>query len=280
MIPQRLALLLVCALLGTPSAWAQAPCGEVFQLETHAHSSTRYTLTPANAESAGSATTAILFIGGGGVLALDEQGCPSKLSRNILMRLRADLHAAGISTVLVDAPSDMQEADGLAGFRSSPEHADDIGLLIAALRARSPGRIWLIGHSRGTLSAANGAARLSGARAPDAVILLSAMLSGEPRGKKAWVSQTVADLALAHIAQPVLLLGHNADNCPRSPASLMDTTLAQTHSRRPLSILLSGGPTPAGRAPALNACEVGEPHDFPGQEAELAAHLISFIRHP
>ena len=174
----------------------------------------------------------MLLVGGGGNLALDDKGCPRSLTRNSLMRMLPLFHESGFVTALVDAPSDFPGDDGLAGFRIAPQHADDLGKVIVDVRTRTNGSVWVVGHSRGTISAANAAARLSGPSAPDGVVLMSAMMSGDARARKAWVAQTVFDLRLEAIKMPVLVIGHAADNCVRSPAALMGNITAKTQGVR------------------------------------------------
>ncbi len=111
----------------------------------------------------------MLLVGGGGHLDLDDQGCPRALTGNSLVRSLPHFHGAGFVTALVDAPSDHPGEDGLAGFRSATEHAEDLGKVIADVRARTKAElVWLVGTSRGSISAVNAAARLSGPPRPTA----------------------------------------------------------------------------------------------------------------
>jgi hypothetical protein len=254
-------------------------CGEVITVETHDRTTTRYSLRRPTAGQAQDVRIAlVLLIGGGGNINLDVKGCPRSLSRNVLMRMRPLLHAAGFSSALVDAPSDSTDGDGLAEFRVKPQHAEDLAKVIADVRARNNGAVWLIGHSRGSISAANAAARLAGTGAPDGVILLSAMMSGDPRAKKPLARQSLFQLPLEAIKAPVLVIGHAADNCERSPAGMMDRITARTDSVREQAAIVTGGPIKPGRPMNLAACEVGEPHDFVDQEAEVGAGIVRFIR--
>ena len=181
------ALLLLASASGLsiaqPSAAPPAnSCGEVVSIETHDRTTTRYTLARAPGAPAEDARIAlVLLVGGGENINLDDKGCPRSLSRNV--RMRPLFHNAGFVTALVDAPSDVSDGDGLAEFRIAPQHADDLGKVILDLRTRTNASVWLMGHSRGTISATNAGARLSGPAAPDGVVLLSAMMSGDPRAK-------------------------------------------------------------------------------------------------
>jgi hypothetical protein len=273
------AAFLLVAATGTAVAQSQAApaaggCGEVVTIATHGGSTTRYAL----AQAQDARIALVLLVGGGGNVSLDDKGCPRGLKGNSLVRSLPYFHDAGFVTALVDAPSDHPGEDGLAAFRIAPQHAEDLGKVIVDLRTRTNASVWLAGHSRGTISAANAAARLSGPSAPDGVVLMSAMMVGEGRAKKVLATQSVFDLNLEAIKIPVLVVGHAADNCPRSPAGLMDKIAARTQSARRQVVSITGGAIAPGRAPSLSACEVNEPHDYVGQEAEVAAGIVRFIR--
>ncbi len=279
-----LAIFALCLASSPRASFAQpaasAPvngCGEVITIATHDHTTTRYALAHKEGAPAPGAASLVLLVGGSGLLDLDDAGCPRALGRNVLIRMRPFLHDAGVVTALVDAPSDVRGEDGLAGFRIAAQHADDLGKVIADLRRHTNGPVWLIGHSRGTISAANAAARLSGSVAPDGLILLSAMMSGDVFRKKPFVAQTVFDPPLEAIAVPMLIVGHEADNCVRSPARLMDSIAARTHSARQQVVVVTGGPIKPGRAPSTADCGPGEPHDYVSQEGEIAVGIARFI---
>jgi hypothetical protein len=178
---------------------------------------------------------------------------------------------------LVDAPSDHPGEDGLAGFRITTQHAEDVGKVIADVRARTNMPVWLVGTSRGSISAVNTAARLAGPSGPDGLVLTSALMSGFSGGRKPWVAQTVFDLPLETIRLPILVVGHVADKCIRSPPALMTDITARTNSAREQIITVSGGPGRSG-APDIDACEGRAPHGFVDQEAEVAAGMARFIQ--
>jgi len=270
----------------TPIALAQSNdpkaggrCGEVLSIATQSGATMRYAYAEARSGATPGARSAlVMLIGGGGAIALDDKGCPQKLNGNLLVRMSPLLQDAGVATVLVDAPSNLRGEEGLGGFRIDAGHADDLGKVIAEVRARTGGQVWLGGHSRGTISAANAAARLTGSAAPDGVVLLSPMLVGDPRARKPWVAQTVFSVDLEAIKAPLLAIGHVADNCVRSPADRMGGMAAKTRAARQQVVAVNGGPIAPGRPPGIPACEVGEPHDFVDQEAEVAAGILRFMR--
>ena len=165
----------------------------------------------------------------------------------------------------------------LGGFRVTMQHARDLGQVIAALRARTQGAVRIVGTSRGAISAVNAAARLPGASAPDGVVLTSPLTSGDSRARKDWVAHSAFDLPLEDIRLPLLVVGHAADTCVRSPPGLMDPLAARVPSARKQVVTVSGGPGAAG-AGGIAACEGRAPHGFIDQEAEVAAGIARFVR--
>lgn len=254
-----------------PNTAAPGACGEVVTLRTHGSTTTRYAFaSPPDAKFA-----LVLLAGGGGHLDLDDKGCPRALTGNSLVRSIPHFHALGFATALVDAPSDYPGDDGLGGFRIAADHAEDLGKIIADTRKRTQAPVWIAGTSRGSISAANAAARLSGSAAPDGVVFTSALMYGNI-GRKSWVAQTIFDNALDAIRIPVLVVGHAEDNCLRSPPDQMDKITARTSGAREQVVRVTGGPGRSG-PPNLAVCEGRTPHAFIGQEAEVAAGIARFI---
>jgi hypothetical protein len=261
------------AIAAAPHAAAES-CGEVITIATHDGTTTRYAL--AGPQAAQGRGALVLLPGGGGFLDLDDAGCPRSLKGNSLVRSLPLFHGAGFVTALVDAPSDQRGEDGLGGFRTDPRHAEDLGKLIADVRARVKGPVWIVGTSRGSISAVNAASRLSGAAAPDGLVITSPVTSGHRGGRKAWVAQTVFDLPLEEIRVPVLIVGHAEDRCIRTPPGQLENIAARTGSAREQVVVITGGPGGSG-APSVNACEGRSPHGFVEQEAEVAAGIARFI---
>lgn len=271
----RWLLIALCVAATTASRAQPAACGELITVETHDRSTTRYALAGPPATPAG---VLVLLVGGDGHLDLDERACPRSLKGNWLVRALPLFHAAGFMTALVDAPSDHAGEDGLAGFRIAEAHAQNIGRVIADVRPRLkvPRPVWVVGTSRGTISAANAASRLiAGATAPDGVVLSSPVTAGA-RARKAWVIQSVFDLPLEAVRVPVLVVGHAEDSCVRTPPALMERIAARTEGAREQLVTVTGGP---GRpAPGVDVCEGRSPHGFVGQEAEVVAGIARFVR--
>jgi hypothetical protein len=260
------------------SAAPPVACGEAVTIATRGRTTTRYAIAhPKGAAAQGARIALVLLPGGGGHLDLDGQGCPRALKGNSLVRSIPNFHELGFITALVDAPSDHPGEDGLAGFRISPLHAGDLGKVIADVRARADALVWVVGTSRGSISAVNAGSRLSGPSAPDGLVLTSALMSGQSGARKSFVAQTVFDLRLEEIRVPVLIVGHAADKCIRSPAGLMGEIAARTNGAREQVVIVTGGAGTAG-GPRVDACEGRTPHGFLQQEAEVAAGIARFIR--
>ena len=253
-------------------------CGEVVTIPAHDKTTMRYALSrPASAQ--GEPIAVVLLPGGGGHLDLDAKGCPRALKGNSLVRSIPYFNDLGFVTALVDSPSDLTGEDGLAGFRSSSKHAEDLGRTIEDVRGRTKGPVWVIGTSRGTISAANVASSAAGPTAPDGVVLTSALTVGSRSNQRPWPSQTVFDLPLDKIRVPVLIVGHAADTCLRSPATMMTRIADRTNGVRKQVVTVTGGPgMPAGTQSTIDACVGRSPHGFVEQESEVAAGVGRFIR--
>jgi pimeloyl-ACP methyl ester carboxylesterase len=264
---------LIAAAFGQSSpAVAQTACGGVVSLATHDRTTTRYSLSAAEQGQ----ISLVLLVGGGGHLNLDPNGCPRALRGNSLVRSLPHFHSTGFATALVDAPSDHPGEDGLKGFRLSSKHATDLGIVIADVRNRNKGPVWVVGTSRGTISAVNAAVRLTASASADGLVLTSAVTSGGKGGMRPWAVQTVFDVRLETIRMPVLVIGHAADKCPRTPPRLMTRITSRTNGVREQVVTVTGGP--GSKHTGLEACQGRTPHGFIDQEAVVAAGIARFIR--
>lgn len=267
----------LAAVLALVPAVACGRCGEAVTIPLQGGTTVRYALQPAAGGTEAPAVTLALFAGGSGHVDLDADGCPRGLRGNSLVRSIPLFNAAGFATALIDARSDHHGPDGLGGHRIEAEHAADLGRVIADLRARMRGAVWLVGTSRGTISVVNAAARLVGPQAADGIVLTSAVTVGTQAGQVAWAAQTVFDLPLQDIRMPVLVVGHADDTCLRSPASQMDRIVARTNGVREQMVTVTGGPGGAGLS-ATQVCEGRSPHGFLGQEATVVEGVARFVR--
>lgn len=106
---------------------------------------------------------AVLFPGSGGWIGLRHEDGKIQFSPgNFLVRSRAEFVKRGVVGAIIDAPSDMQRGWGMTDeFRLDESHSTDISAVLNDLEKRFGGLpIFLIGTSRGTISAASVGARL------------------------------------------------------------------------------------------------------------------------
>ncbi len=210
---------------------------------------------------------AVLLPGGGGALELEPGGI-GRMRANTVVRARGLLAGAGIAFAIPDAPSDRGD---LANFRLTARHAADLGAVVAWLRERHPGiPVWMIGISRGAISAAAAAARLGPPpTGPDGVVLLAAVT-----GATSWGGDTVLDAALDRIRVPALVVHHARDGCEVSPLPGARTVLRRLrHAPRRELIVLRGGDDED-----VNPCRARTHHGFLGLERELVRRVAAWMR--
>ena len=208
---------------------------------------------------------AIMILGGDGQLRFDENG-PTSQKNNFLMRIRADMLRAGILLAYPDKPSDQGALDN---FRGDHRHAQDMKFLIHALKSRFDVPAFVIGTSRGTVSAANAAARLAPSLLAGA--LLTTTIFARTGGRNPLTS--VHNLPLDKIRVPVLELHHRDDECYITPpASIPAFMRALTNAPRKDSVILSGG-KPAESEP----CGALAAHGFFGVQDQASRAMIDWI---
>jgi pimeloyl-ACP methyl ester carboxylesterase len=197
------------------------------------------------------------------VLLPGGQGVYAEGRNNFLRRVAPDFAAAGMTVAIPDAPSD--HARGLdAGFRAGEAHAQDLRAVVEMLRGRTLAPVWLIGTSRGTVSAANGAVRI-GPPLVAGVVLTSSVWAGG-----------MAPVPLGQLRVPVLVVHNRDDRCQASPfvaaePSLAAMTQAPARQFLPVSGGLSISPP----------CQARSPHGYLGIEQQVVPPIIAWIKaHP
>jgi hypothetical protein len=166
---------LLLLLFFASAASAQTRCGEVRAFEPQAGG--KFAASIALPEGA-PAFVFVLLPGGSGLIDLDSNGCPQALRGNSLIRAIPEFRKGGAVTALIDAPAEWRGQHGLSTFRAETGHAEALGLAVKALRETYRVPVWIVGTSRGAISAANAASRLTGEAAPDGVVLTSPVSAG------------------------------------------------------------------------------------------------------
>jgi pimeloyl-ACP methyl ester carboxylesterase len=206
----------------------------------------------------------ILLTGGDGVLALTPQGL-GRMQGNFLVRSRQRFVQEGFLVAVLDRPSDRTS---LWNFRTTSDHAQDLKAAIAAVREIANVPVWLIGTSMGTLSAANGAARLKEG-GPDGIVLTSSVsvtskMSGE----------SIQHVSLSKITVPVLIVHHRHDACQSSPYAFA-AYLPKDLTNAPVKELLTFD---GGSPPTSDPCEAQSAHGYLGIEPEVVSAIAAWIR--
>lgn len=198
----KLIAVLLAGLWFAPTAFAG---GQFIELQTRPDvTQAIYVVKPSRPKA-----TVILLPGGTGKIRIGADG-PEK-EGNFLVRTRDLFAENGLVAIVVDAPSDLiDNKKGLKGNRISPDHLADIKAVVAYARKLENIPVWLVGTSRGTISAT-----YTAAQAPTAVngIVLTATVS-KPTKKG---GDSVMDVGLEKITVPVLLAHHKNDRCYVSP---------------------------------------------------------------
>lgn len=222
-------------------------------------------------DNAGAAV--VLLAGGAGRLDISASGRIASLHGNQLVRTRAAYAKAGFIAATPDIAESLKERDGgvRSGYRWAAEQAADLGALVEYLRRQAP-KVYLIGTSRAALSAANAAARLQAAQKPDAIVITSGMVM-QTDARQPSVERMVKPLAA--ITMPVLLVAHENDACPYTPASANEAfrPLLTAAPKVDLVLLKGGQPDKKGQE-----CEADGHHGFAGLDAEVVAAITSWLK--
>lgn len=207
---------------------------------------------------------ALLFAGGNGGVWFGADGTPASFRGNFLVRSHPLFVRQGLAVVIVGTPSDIGPPEYLTdAFRTSPEHATDMRALVAAVRQRFAAPVWLIGTSRGTLSAASVGLALGRAvdGGVDGVVLTAGMTA-------------VADMAIDLFAVPALLVHHTQDTCRMTDTRDLRRVRSKLKAPRTELLTFSGGRSTGP------ACEAFAHHGFNGIEAEVVDAIVRWINLP
>jgi len=205
---------------------------------------------------------AVMFPGGEGLFRLRMEGNSVKFDqgKNFLVRTRGSFRDAEVAVAIVDSPSDKQRAGMDDGFRTGRAHVEDIAAVVKDLRARfSRAKIFLVGTSRGTLSAAYAGRALGDT--VDGVILTSSVFYGGRSGIG------LSGFDFDAIKAPLLFVHHVHDACRSCP--YRD---AESLSRSFPLISVSGG-KPAESDP----CEPLAAHGYFGKEQETVKAMKDWM---
>lgn len=210
----------------------------------------------------GASATLVLLTGGNGNIGLTGD-VPT--AQNFLVRSRDLFAAAGFNVFIMGRPKDRPDLD--PAFRIGAAHVEDLRQVVAHLRREGGLPVWLVGTSRGTISAAAGAIALGDQIA--GIVLTSSVTGFKVPG-------AVPSQNLAAIRVPVLVMHHEEDGCrmcnPHELGGIMDGLTAAPVKKR---LLVRGGEGARG-----DPCEALHWHGYVGMEAEAVARITDWIKQP
>ena len=233
--------------------------GTLFEVPTRGGVTTAVFWEPvANAK-----VTVVLFPGGGGGFGKVNRG--EATSRNFLVRSESYFVANGFNVAIFGRPSD---SAGLSfAERISAAHMTDVRKVLEFVKAKANVPVWLVGTSRGTISATAAAIDEQGGIAG---LVLTSSVVGDAR------PGAVTKQNLAAIRVPVLVLHHAKDACAATNPYEVHAIL-QGLKNAPVKkeIMVSGGGNPAGAA-----CGALHWHGFIGMERDAVDLIAGWIKLP
>jgi pimeloyl-ACP methyl ester carboxylesterase len=211
----------------------------------------------------GASAAVVLLPGGSGNIGI-KNGVPT--SENFLVRSRDYFTGSGFNVTLVGKPTDVRELDYAA--RVSPEHVEDLRKVVAAVKKESRLPVWLVGTSRGTVSAA-AAAIAFGNEELAGIVLTSSVTSPKRTG-------AVPSQRLEAIRIPVLVMHHERDGCAVTrPKEAVWIFSGLKNAPVKKQVMVDGGANPTG-----DPCEALHWHGYIGMEREAVDIIADWIKNP
>lgn len=235
------------------------PCAEdIITLPTRGSVTQSYLLTvPASGKAQ---VVAILFPGGAGKTDLERETARAPDRGNFLVRARQLFAGQAVAAAVMDAPSD-QPVGMDDQFRLGDAHTQDIEKVVADLKKRFPGLpVFLVGASRGTVSAAAAGRRLG--KEIDGVVLTSTLFLANKR------QQGLSGFDYSTISSALLFVHHVNDGCNVTPYS----SAKRLSERFPLVSVAGGLP------PQSDPCEAMSAHGYIGKEPETVEAIAKWMR--
>jgi pimeloyl-ACP methyl ester carboxylesterase len=207
--------------------------------------------------------TVLLLPGGGGGYGRIEDGKPQ--SGNFLVRSMQYFLDDGYNVAIFGRPTDMSELD--YADRISEAHVADIRATLAFIKTKSPLPVWLVGTSRGSVSAAAAAIRIQADIA--GIVLTSSVVNYKKIG-------AVPTQDLAAIKVPTFIMHHSRDACPIcAPHEVGSILKGLKNAPIKRQLMVDGGSNPTG-----DPCEAKHWHGYIGMEREAVKHITDWLNKP
>lgn len=207
--------------------------------------------------------TVLLFPGGGGGFGKVEAGRAT--GNNFLVRSEPEFISNGFNVAIFGRPGDSDDLD--YADRITEQHLTDVQKVLERVKALANGPVWLVGTSRGTVSATAAAIRLQDQIA--GLVLSSSVVSGKKAG-------AVPGQDLAAIRVPVLVLHHARDACPVCrPAEVPSILRGLRNAPLKKLVMVDGGAGATGEV-----CAALHWHGYIGMEREAVGLITGWIGRP
>jgi len=211
------------------------------------------------------ATVVLLSGGGGGIGRVSDGDWPD--SGNFVVRSASLFAASGFNVAVMSRASDLNDLD--YGVRVGKEHMDDIRRVLQMIKEKFPGPVWLVGTSRGTVSAAAAGIALRDEKLIDGIVLTSSVTDYKKVG-------AVPGQDLAAIKIPVLVLHHEKDGCRLcAPHEVPGIVNGLKNVPFKKLVMVNGGSNPQG-----DPCQAQHYHGFIGMEKEAVGIIADWIKRP
>lgn len=211
----------------------------------------------------GAVATVLLFPGGAGGFGKVEDG--KAMGGNFLVRSAPYFLANGFNVAIFGRPNDME-----LGWtdRTEETHMTDIRAILDFVKRQSQAPIWIIGTSRGTVSATAAAINIQDPAIAGLVLTASIVKYDTPG--------TVVRQDLAAIKVPTLVYHHAKDGCKHCQAHEVPAILRRLKNAPfKKEIMVSGGANPTG-----DPCAGQHWHGFIGMEKEAVDTIADWIKQP
>ncbi len=208
--------------------------------------------------------TVFLFPGGGGGFGKFEDG--KATGGNFLVRSAPYFVANGFNVAIFGRPNDMDELGWTE--RTEPKHMTDVAKVLEFVKQKSGLPVWIVGTSRGTVSATAMAINVHDPAIAGLVLTSSVVRYATPGA--------VPRQDLKAITLPVLVYHHAKDACKHCQASEAPYIIKGL-SNAPIKKLMvvDGGANPTG-----DECAGQHWHGFPNFEREAISQIAEWIKKP
>ena len=204
--------------------------------------------------------TLLLLPGGNAATGRVVNGQPT--SENFLSRTRLDFFNEKFNVIVVYKPTDLPSLD--YEYRITKTHISEISSVVAYAQQKYSKPVWLIGTSRGSVSAAAAAISLGDDQIKGLVLLSS--VTTQKVG--AIPSQNIAGLKI-----PTLVVHHKKDACPICVPTHARQMIDSMHSSpRKEFVLIEGGFDPVG-----DPCASQSWHGYVNYEKETVKIITKWI---